>query len=146
MICVDASVGAKWILDEEHSEKARTLYDACVQAGETIVAPPLLPIEMTNLLRQRMRREALPLTDALSLITQFLSFPIRLVTPSQLYSRALILADAYGLPAAYDAHYVALAQLLGCNLWTNDQRLLNLLSGRLAFVRGIADYQAGDPV
>jgi predicted nucleic acid-binding protein len=146
MMCVDASVAAKWILDEEHSEQARALYDACVLARELIVAPPLLATEVTNILRQRMRREALSLADALRLSAQFRSFPIGVREPATMYEQVLILADAYELPAAYDAHYVALAQILGCNLWTNDRRLLNLLGGRLTFVRPIGDYQDGDPV
>ena len=93
-----------------------------------------------------MRREALSLADALRLIAQFRTFPISIHEPATPYERALVLADANSLPAAYDAHYVALAQILGCNLWTNDRRLLNLLGGRLAFVRPIGDYQDGDPV
>jgi predicted nucleic acid-binding protein len=38
-------------------------------------------------------------------------------------------------------HYIALAELLGATLWTADQRLLRALSGRLPFVRWIADYR-----
>ncbi|HEY7060489.1 MAG TPA: type II toxin-antitoxin system VapC family toxin [Chloroflexota bacterium] len=146
MICIDASVAAKWILDEEHSETARSLHDTCVRTGELIVAPPFLPIEVTNILRQRMRREGLLLAEAIRLIEQFLQFPVNLTTVPGLYQQALALADAYALPAAYDAHYAALAQSLRCNLWTDDQRLLGLLAGRLAFVRWIGDYQEGDPV
>jgi len=140
VICVDASVAAKWILDEEHSEAARALHDDCVRGGHPIVAPPLLPIEVTNILRQRMRRESLPLADATRLIEQFLRFPVNLTTLPDLFQQALVVADAYALPAAYDAHYIALAQGLHCDLWTDDRRLLGLLGGRLAFVRWIDDY------
>jgi predicted nucleic acid-binding protein len=55
MICVDASVAVKWILNEENSDRANALYRAAMRTGETIVAPPLLPLEVTNILRQRMR-------------------------------------------------------------------------------------------
>ena len=143
MICVDASVAAKWILDEDHSETARALHDDCVRGGDPIVAPPLLPIEVTNVLRERMRRESLPLADATRLIEQFLRFPVNFRTSPGLYQRALVLADAFALPAAYDAHYVALAQDLNCDLWTADQRLLGLVGDRLPFVRWIGDYRAG---
>jgi predicted nucleic acid-binding protein len=146
MICVDASVAAKWILNEAYSGTARSLYDACVRDQELVVAPPFLPIEVTNILRQRMRREGLSLAAATHLIDQFLQFSIDLTTVPDLYQQALVLADTYALPAAYDAHYMALAQSLGCNLWTDDQRLLGLLGGRLPFVRWIGDYHEGDPV
>ena len=55
MICVDASVAVKWLLNEERSDRARALYLAALLAGEPIVAPVLLPLEVTNILRQRMR-------------------------------------------------------------------------------------------
>ncbi len=51
------------------------------------------------------------------------------------------LADEHDLPAVYDAHDIALAELLGTTLWTAGQRLLRALGGRLAFVRSIADYR-----
>ena len=55
-------------------------------------------------------------------------------------------ADAFGLPAAYDSQYVALAQFLGCDLWTDDQRLLRDLAGRLSFVTWIGDHTGAEPV
>jgi len=34
-----------------------------------------------------------------------------------------MLAEAHGLPATYDAHYLALAERLEAELWTADRRL-----------------------
>ena len=59
-----------------------------------------------------------------------------------LYDRPLVLADEHNLPAAYGAHDVALAELLGAALWTADRRPLRALGGRLPFVRWIAEYGA----
>jgi predicted nucleic acid-binding protein len=36
--------------------------------------------------------------------------------------RALMLADTLGLSAAYDMHYLALAEAIGCELWTADAK------------------------
>ena len=141
MICADASVAVKWILEEDYSDEAKALYRATLRAGEPIVAPPLLPIEVTNILRQRMRAADGPtLGEATALLDDFLAFPIDLHNPAGLHRRALVLADAHGLPAAYDAHYLALAELLDCELWTDDQRLLRLVANSLSFVRWIGDY------
>lgn len=63
MICVDASVAGKWILEEEQSDRAKALYRSALLAREPIVAPPLLPTEVTNILRQRTHAQ-----DGLSLI------------------------------------------------------------------------------
>ena len=148
MICVDACVAVKWILEEHFSEQAEALLVACIQAGHRVVAPPLLPIEVTNILRQRMRRENPPLSleDASQLLKRFLGLPVDLVAPDGLYEAALALADAYQLPAAYDAHYLALAQMLGCNLWTADERFINVVGAKVPIVKSIRDYAAGVPL
>jgi predicted nucleic acid-binding protein len=140
MICIDSSVAAKWSFTEEHSFQARTLLRAALERQEPIVGPPLLPIEVANVIRQRLRQGRLELSEARALLAQFLAIPLSLQMPDTLYDRALVLADRHNLPAIYDAHYVALAELLGATLWTADQRLLAALGGSLQFVRSIADY------
>lgn len=145
MICVDANVTAKWLFEEELTRQAESLYTNTVNSSERIVAPALLAVEMTNIIRQRMRRpksgqQPLSLPEATRHLEQFLAFPIELVTPSELHQRALELAEAHGLPAVYDAHYLALAQILRCTFWTADKNLINSLQGRLSFVRWIGDY------
>jgi predicted nucleic acid-binding protein len=142
VICTDASVAAKWAFVEEHSSQARALLRAALERPEPIVAPLLLPSEVANVVRQRLRQGDVNLAEARALLTQFLALPISLQAPDGLFDRALVLADRYGLPAIYDSQYVALAELLGATLWTADQRLLRGLSGALPFVRWIGDYTA----
>jgi predicted nucleic acid-binding protein len=104
MICVDASVAVKWILEEERSDRADALYDATVEAGQLIIAPPLLPLEVTNILRQRMRAQSgISLVTATELLDAFLALPIEFRDPAELHHQALVLADALGLSATYDA-------------------------------------------
>ena len=141
MICVDASVAVKLLLDEERSDRATALYDATLRAGEPIVAPPLLPLEVTNILRQRMRAQGgLSLAEAIVHLDDFLVFPIKVHNPPRLHYQALALAVAHGLPATYDAHYLALAQHFGCELWTDDLRLLRQVGDNLPFVRALGDF------
>ena len=116
MICIDASVAAKWIVPEEYSEQALALYTASIVAGEPIVAPTLLPIEVTNILRRRMVRDGLTLEDAKLLLFRFLSFPIRYPALDPLHLRALEISATYDLPAIYDAQYLAVAEYLFCPL------------------------------
>jgi len=138
MICVDSSVAAKWLFEEEHSFPARALLRDALERREPIVAPPLLPSEVANVVRQRLRQRQLELGEARTLLAQFLAIPISLQTTDNLYDRSLLLAHEYALPAIYDAQYVALAELLGATLWTADQRLLRALRSHLPFVRSIA--------
>lgn len=140
MICVDSSLAAKWSFVEEYSFQARALVRDALGRQEPIIAPPLLLSEVTNVIRQRLRQGRLDLAEARALLAQLLAVPLSLQAPETLYDRALVLADQYNLPAVYDAHYVALTELLDATLWTADQRLLRALGGRLPFVRWIADY------
>lgn len=142
MICADSSVAAKWSFVEEHSFQARALLRDALAQRDPIVAPPLLPCEVANVIRQRMRQGQVRLDEARALLAQFLALPINLQAPEALYDRTLVLADEYHLPAVYDACYVALAELLGATLWTADRRLLRALSNKLPFVRWIAEYGA----
>jgi predicted nucleic acid-binding protein len=140
MIVLDASVAIKLVFPEHHSDRALALLTATVQAGDTVLAPPLLPFEVANAIRQRMVRQGLALQRADQIMTRFLAFPITLTLPAGLYDRAIALADAHNLPAAYDAHYLALAETLTSDLWTDDQRLIRTVGATLSFVRAIGTY------
>ncbi len=146
MICVDASVVAKWLFVEEYSDQALALATTYISAGQRIVAPPLLPFEVANTIRRHMVRDQLSLPGAYEALTRFESYPIEYQHAPEIHHTALAVAETYGLPAAYDAHYIALAQLLDCSLWTDDRRLLRAVAGRLPFIRWIGDYTDGQPL
>ena len=86
MICVDASVAVKWILEEERRDRADALYDATVDADQPIIAPPLLPLEVTNILRQRMRvQSGISLVTATEFLDAFIALPIDYRNPVGLH-------------------------------------------------------------
>lgn len=141
MICADASIVVKWVLDEERSDQARALLREAVTAGRGIIAPPLLPIELTNILRQRTRpTDGMSLDVATRQLDRFLTLPITIHNPDGLHQRALALSHVLNLPAAYDAHYLALAEYFGCELWTDDRRLLRAVQNEFPFVRQLGEY------
>jgi predicted nucleic acid-binding protein len=51
-------------------------------------------------------------------------------------------AAVVALPAAYDAHYLALAEREQCEFWTADTRFLRAIDGKLPWVHPLADYQS----
>ena len=144
MICIDANVASLTIMPGPYSEQASALLDACDAADHPIIAPPFLPIEVTNFIRQLMRRTNLSIREGQDLLARFLAVKIPLVAPDGLYAEALAIAHRYALPAVYDAHYLAVAELYQCPLWTDDRRLLRSLGARMPTVHWIGDY-AGDP-
>ena len=92
MICVDASVAVKWLFSEQHSTQALALVRDTTAAGERIIAPALLPIEITNVIRQRMRRGALALDQARGELDHFFSFEVTTASGRVLNARALAIA------------------------------------------------------
>ncbi len=96
--------------------------------------------EVTNILRRRMVRFGLSLPTVQHLMTQFLDLSLTLSGPAGLHQRALALAEAHRLPAAYDAHYLALAESLRCDLWTDDRRLIHSVGASLPLVRDISTF------
>ena len=138
MICVDASLAAKWVLVEDDSEKAVYLYRE--YRNERVIAPAFFPVEVTNAIWRGAVRGQFSPREASEKLAAFLDYSVELTSPSSLYELALRLADEFDRPTVYDMHYVALAQIAGCDLWTADQRLLHAVGGRLPFVKDLAVY------
>ena len=121
-VVVDASLAVKWLVREPHTEEAVALGRAWARSGVTLAAPYLLPIEATNVLHRRVARGQMSLERASGLVDFLLSMGIELRGELALHFRALELAGALGQRAAYDSHYLALAEALDCEMWTADGR------------------------
>jgi predicted nucleic acid-binding protein len=139
MICIDASVAAKWVFIEEDSDLATAAFRAHEDSG--IIAPAFMAAELTNSIRRRVARGLMTHEEGEEALDRFLSFEVTLATDPSVHLEALRLAHRFDRPAAYDMHYVALAQIAGCDLWTADERLLNALGGRLDFVKSLSAYE-----
>jgi len=140
-LCIDASVAAKWVLPEEGSELALDLYARSRDDDTTLIAPPHLPIEVTNAIRRRVARKLITSPEGEALLDAFLDFALSLAAPLGLYERALQLAERFDRPTAYDTHYVALAEIAGCELLTADRTLINALGGQLSFVKPLGYHR-----
>jgi predicted nucleic acid-binding protein len=139
-VCVDANIVVKWLLTEDDSATAIALGERFRAERNTLVAPPHMPVEVTNVLRTRVREGELTPAEGDDLVDIFTALPIEIAAPAGLYRRALELAHRYGRPNVYDTHYVALAELAACDFWTADMRLVNALNGRLPFVRPLPTF------
>ena len=132
-LCVDASLVIRLIADPRDTAVSR-LWDQWDEDGRPIAAPTLLFYEVSNALH-RYRRAGMMSDAAVRLALQAaLALPIQLYGEAELHARALDLADRLGLPAAYDAHYLALAEWLGAQYWTADVRLGRAVQGALPWV------------
>lgn len=132
--CVDASV----IVRHVTSKTVTDLWESWMQADARIVAPSLLYYEVTNGLYRYQKAGILPSEAVEKALTAALMLPIELVSNSDLHVRAKNLAVKFNLPATYDAHYLALAEWMGIELWTADTKLINTLKPfKFDWVKGI---------
>ena len=53
---------------------------------------------------------------------------------ADLHSRAMDIALRFSLPAAYDAHYLALTERLEAEMWTADRRLYHAVGDTVGWL------------
>jgi len=86
----------------------------------SVASPALIDLEFTNVLRGLVAKDLISPRHAERALTEFMQAPI------QRYGHLALLQRIWRLRAnltAYDASYVALAELLGADLLTVDKRL-----------------------
>lgn len=129
---VDASVCAKWYLDEEYSDRARLLRDEFVKGQIAITVPSLLFYETLNALRysRAFDEKELPVAaDSLS------KYGFEVWEPrGEVYREAARLSLAQDI-TVYDAAYVALSEHLRALFYTVDKKLLDRFPRRARHIR-----------
>ena len=142
-VVVDASLAIKWVLKEPYAEKALALASEWATAETRPVAPCLLLVEATNVLHRRAVLGHISPSQAKRLLAGFLNMGIEVRESPQIHLRALELAQELQRPAVYDTHYLALADILGCDLWTADERFFNSVKERQPRVKWLGEFEAG---
>ena len=141
-VVVDASLAVKWLVQEERSEEARATARSWESQGIRMVAPAFMPVEVTNALYRRVIGNEMTVEEAAGLVGILLASGLELRQPPHLYGKALALASELQQGAVYDAHYLALADTLNCELWTADERFYRAASLSAGNLRWIGDSAA----
>ena len=115
-LVVDASVVIKWVVDEEGTAAALALRHA------HLVAPDLIVAECANILWKKVRRREMSDEEAQVAGRLLARSDLDLVPMRRLLEPTIRLAVALDHPA-YDCTYLALAQDLGVDMVTADERL-----------------------
>lgn len=90
---------------------------------EDLVAPPLLWSEASAVIHELRWRRQISDQLASTAFEALLTGSIVRRAPMRLHREAWRVADDLGWAKTYDAEYVALARILGCRLFTVDDRL-----------------------
>ena len=97
--------------------------------AEPICAPYLLDAEIASILRRHVLARTLAVSRARSMLSDYLDIAVTRWPHTLLLPRAFALRDTM---TAYDALYVALAELLDATLVTRDARLARAAEGIVA--------------
>ena len=141
-VVVDASLAVKWLVEEDDSDKPHAALQAWAAQGITRIAPYLMPFEVANALHRRVLRGELNVGDSTRMIARLLESSLEVHQPPGLHVRALQFASQLNQNAAYDAHYLALAESVGCELWTADERFYRVTNPGIETVRWIGEFVA----
>jgi len=144
IVCIDANLALKLVLDESDSDFARLLWEDWAKQQATLVAPVLWGYEVLSVIRNCTHRGKHPSELEAQTVAALHQLPVQLLQPTGLFQRAWELAREFDRPAAYDSHYLALAEIVNCPLWTADKRLYNAVHPRLNWVHWLGNYQPID--
>jgi predicted nucleic acid-binding protein len=136
-LVVDASVAFRLIAPGPDQECVRGLWSQWQSAGVDLQAPVLWLYELASAFCKAVYHRGLTPPEAREALTIAQDLDVALIPPDDTQiALALEWTVRLNRVAAYDSFYLALAESLGCELWTADQRLCNAVD--LRWVRYVA--------
>ena len=131
LVVIDASVAMKSILPNPLQEQCLALVESFTDSQP--VAPSLWAYETTSVITKAIHFGQITETEGRQVLNQLNMLDVHLFVPDGNLNRSafewtLRLKRA----SAYDSYYLALAETLGCDLWTADHRLFNVCSSQLS--------------
>jgi predicted nucleic acid-binding protein len=134
---VDASVILSAFFPDEAQDQAQALIRDHVIGQVQLTAPTLLLYEVTDAVLQARRRARISDEQADGILSSFEGLGIALEPVG--WQQMLPLAIRFDR-SAYDAAYLALAQLTEQDFITGDSRMYNAVQEHLDWVQWIGDY------
>jgi predicted nucleic acid-binding protein len=133
--CIDANLVLAWLLPSQRSLIADRARAELEGANFTLIGPPLLYVEVPSVIRAFVHSGKLGQALGEEAFQSFCEMEIESLSHDELHIHAWRLANQLAMSKAYDAQYLAVADLLECDLWTMDQRLSNAVGGRFPRLR-----------
>ncbi len=138
LICLDASIIIQALANPKN-EAVQQQWRSWQRVHQQFVAPSLQRFEVTNGLHRYQHAGYLDAQTVDHALDLFLKLPISHVDERDDHAKAMKLARRFGRPAAYDAHYLVLAERMGIDFWTVDRRLANAVRHALPWVHLVGD-------
>lgn len=135
---IDSSLTVQAILTIPRQGRCRDLIGRLHRDGYHLVAPMLWIYETSSAISEAVHFEQLTRAEGELALQEVADLGVRLIEPDVLpRQQALAWTLRLKRAAAYDSYYLALAEMLGCDLWTADSRLINVVN--LPWVRTVGD-------
>lgn len=138
-ICVDASLVAKWLVREEDSDIAYSLWKRFENEGAILIAPTHLDYEIGTILRRKLMRGAVTLAEVYNALEFYHQLNLQLFHLTDLIIKALALAETLQQPTIYDVGYLLVAQHHKADFVTADLRFCRATQGLFPFVKYFHD-------
>jgi predicted nucleic acid-binding protein len=134
---LDASAALCWVLPRPNSGKALQLQADFQNAVHELIAPSVFSGEVASALTKEERQRIIPVGDARPLLVRVMRTPPDMHPYEPLLDRAVDISS-HTRSGLYDCLYVALAEREGCELVTDDQKLIANLKPHFSFVVPLA--------
>ncbi|HUX77191.1 MAG TPA: type II toxin-antitoxin system VapC family toxin [Anaerolineae bacterium] len=128
-LVIDASFAFKLILPNPRQAHFRALMAQWKQDGYGMCAPTLWVYEITSALCKVVHFGHLQSDEGAEALALAQGLGMHLIPPDDAQARlAFDWTMRLDRAAAYDSFYLALAETLGCELWTTDRHLYNAVA------------------
>lgn len=125
-IVIDANIGIHTVLETPLSDLVEEAWDLWRREKAEIFAPSLWLNEVTSVIHRTYMMGEISEVVALEALDTAFELDLEWVAETpELCRSAFNWASQLGQFAAYDGFYLALAEQLGAEFWTVDQRLAN---------------------
>lgn len=140
MICVDASFVLAFLLpEEEFTDRATSLFARWRETQETMIAPALLYFQVLSSIRLAVHSSRIDADAGDGSFSVFRQMPIEIRSPAGLWDRCWEIGKAMNPPRLYDASYLALGDIEGCDVWSADRRFVRFVGERSPRLRWVGD-------
>jgi len=134
---LDASAALCWVLPRPNSGKALQMRGDFQNAIHELIAPSIFAGEVASALTKAERQKLIPVGDARPLLGRVMRTPPVMRPYEPLLDRAVDLSSRTR-SGLYDCLYAALAEREGCELLTDDQKLIANLTLHFQFIVPLA--------
>jgi len=138
-VVVDSSLAIKWFIFESDTPLANELLIAWIRDDIERVMPNWAMLEVSNALLQTLYEDPISLDAVLLNLAEIQRFVRFIDATLEVLMRALTLARDFNSRSIYNFHFLALAEHLGCELWTADHKFWRTTHDTFSFVKWIGN-------